>query len=85
MTPLNKGTKGKVMTTQTGKVKWFNNKNGYGFLEKEDGSGDIFVHITAVQRSGLKRIQEGETYEFESSYDDDKKKQAAENLRAVSS
>lgn len=72
------------MTTLTGTVKWFNNKNGYGFLEKADGSGDIFVHITAVQRSGLKRIQEGETYQFEASYDDDKKKQAAENLRAVS-
>jgi cold shock protein len=41
-----------------GKVKWFNNVKGYGFIEPEDGGKDIFVHITAVQAAGLASLQE---------------------------
>lgn len=48
-----------------GKVKWFNNVKGYGFIEPEDGGKDIFVHITAVQAAGLASLQENQRVEFE--------------------
>ena len=47
-----------------GKVKWFNEKKGYGFLEQESG-GDVFVHFSAIQGSGFKTLAEGEAVEFE--------------------
>jgi len=49
----------------TGKVKWFNNKKGYGFIEMNDGSGDIFVHYTDIAGDGFKSLSEGEEVEFE--------------------
>lgn len=51
----------------TGTVKWFNVTKGYGFIEPDDGGKDIFVHITAVQRSGMEGLNEGQkiTYELE--------------------
>lgn len=48
-----------------GKVKWFNNQKGYGFLTKEDGSGDVFVHYSSVQGDGYKSLVEGEDVEFD--------------------
>lgn len=48
-----------------GTVKWFNKMKGYGFIQPEDGSNDVFVHITAVERSGLTAIEEGQKLEFE--------------------
>ena len=48
----------------TGKVKWFNNSKGYGFIEKE-GGGDVFVHYSAIQGDGFKTLREGEAVEFE--------------------
>ena len=48
----------------TGKVKWFNNSKGYGFIEKE-GGGDVFVHYTAIQGDGFKTLNEGQSVEFE--------------------
>jgi CspA family cold shock protein len=50
-----------------GKVKWFNAEMGFGFISPEDGSGDAFVHISAVQASGLEGLKEGDrvTYELE--------------------
>jgi len=47
-----------------GKVKWFNEKKGYGFLEREDG-GDVFVHFSAIKGDGFKTLSEGQTVEFE--------------------
>ena len=49
----------------TGTVKWFNPAKGFGFIEPEDGSKDAFVHISAVERSGLSQINEGERYSFD--------------------
>ncbi|MCK9524541.1 MAG: cold shock domain-containing protein [Limnochordia bacterium] len=48
-----------------GKVKWFNAEKGYGFIEREDGEGDVFVHFSAIQQEGFKALQEGESVEFE--------------------
>ena len=50
----------------TGKVKWFNNAKGYGFIEREGGS-DVFVHYSAIQGSGFRSLEEGQGVEFESS------------------
>jgi CspA family cold shock protein len=49
----------------TGTVKWFNTTKGYGFIEPEDGSGDAFVHITAVQNAGLDSLNEGQRLSYE--------------------
>lgn len=47
-----------------GKVKWFNESKGYGFLEQDNGA-DVFVHHTAIQGQGFRTLKEGETVEFE--------------------
>jgi CspA family cold shock protein len=51
----------------TGTVKWFNAQKGYGFIQPEDGSKDVFVHISAVERAGLGSLHEGQriTYQLE--------------------
>ena len=49
----------------TGTVKWFNPDKGYGFIEPEDGSRDVFVHISALGRSGLSTLNEGRKVSFE--------------------
>ena len=52
------------MSRITGKVKWFNNSKGYGFIE-HPGSSDIFVHYSAIQGDGFKTLEEGQEVEFE--------------------
>jgi CspA family cold shock protein len=64
-----------------GTVKFFNTQRGYGFIQPEDGSKDVFVHITAVQRAGLENLQEGQKVEFETVTE--RGKTAADNLRAL--
>ena len=49
----------------TGTVKWFNAAKGFGFIEPEDGSQDAFVHISAVERSGLSGLNEGQKVSFD--------------------
>jgi CspA family cold shock protein len=49
----------------TGTVKWFNAQKGYGFIQPEDGSKDVFVHISAVERAGMANLQEGQKLEYE--------------------
>jgi len=48
-----------------GTVKWFNSQKGYGFIQPEDGSKDVFVHISAVERAGLSNLQEGQKVRFD--------------------
>ncbi len=48
-----------------GTVKWFNPIKGYGFIQPNDGSRDAFVHISAVERAGLKSLREGQKVEFD--------------------
>jgi cold shock protein len=66
----------------TGTVKWFNSQKGYGFIQPEDGSKDVFVHISAVERSGMGNLSDGQKV----SYDvmrDQKGKLSAENLKSA--
>ena len=49
---------------ETGRVKWFNDSKGYGFIERESG-GDVFVHHSAIRGEGFKSLQEGQQVEFE--------------------
>ena len=50
-----------------GKVKWFNIQKGYGFITPEDGSKDVFVHRSAVEKAGLSQLSEGQDISFEKS------------------
>src|SRR5437899_5911939 len=56
----------------TGTVKFFNGERGYGFIKPDDGGRDVFVHITAVERAGLKDLTEGQRISFEVEPDDRK-------------
>ena len=48
-----------------GKVKWFNNAKGYGFIEQPDGGGDVFVNYSAIHMDGFKTLEEGQLVEYE--------------------
>lgn len=63
----------------TGTVKWFNATKGYGFIEPDDGGKDVFVHITAVQASGLQGLNEGQKISYDIT--DQRGKTAAGNLK----
>ena len=63
---------------QFGTVKWFNSKKGYGFIEQESGK-DVFVHITQLEKIGLKRLDEGQRVGFE--LYDDRGRTAAGNIK----
>ena len=55
----------KEFTMTVGIVKWFNPAKGYGFIEPSDGSKDVFVHISALERAGLTTLNEGQKVEYE--------------------
>ena len=63
----------------TGTVKWFNPTKGYGFIQPQDGGRDVFVHISAVERSGLSSLNEGQTVEYE--VVSNRGKESADNLK----
>ena len=64
-----------------GTVKFFNTQKGYGFIQPDDGSKDVFVHITAVERAGMRSLNEGQKISFE--IVTERVKQAAGNIQPV--
>jgi CspA family cold shock protein len=66
---------------QTGTVKFFDSTKGFGFIQPDDGTKDVFVHISAVERAGLGNIVEGQTLTFDVVTDNRSGKNAADNLR----
>jgi cold shock protein len=67
----------------TGTVKWFNHQKGYGFIQPDDGSRDVFVHITAVERAGLPELIEGQKISYEILTDRRTGKASAGNLKSA--
>jgi len=67
----------------TGTVKWFNSQKGFGFIQPDDDSKDVFVHISAVERAGLNSLDEGQKVSFEIVEDKRTGKSSAEELRAA--
>lgn len=64
-----------------GKVKWFNDSKGYGFIAKDDGSGDVFIHFSSIAGEGFKSLAEGDVVEFDV-VDSDKGPKAANVKKA---
>ena len=67
---------------QRGKVKWFNSQKGYGFIIPDEGGKDVFVHISAVERAGLKGLNEGQAVEFD--LQENRGRMAAVDLKVLS-
>jgi CspA family cold shock protein len=66
-----------------GTVKWFNPAKGFGFIQPEDGSKDVFVHISAVERSGIGNLSEGQKISFDVERDAKSGKSSAANLKTA--
>jgi CspA family cold shock protein len=66
-----------------GTVKWLNSQKGYGFIQPDDGGNDVFVHISAVERAGMRSLNEGQKVSFELVADRKTGKSSASNLRTV--
>jgi CspA family cold shock protein len=66
-----------------GTVKWFNSQKGYGFIQPDDGSKDVFVHISAVERAGMYSLNEGQKLSYELIADSKTGKTSAQNLAAA--
>lgn len=64
-----------------GNVKWFNPVKGFGFIQPEEGGSDIFVHISAVERAGLKSLQDGQKVSYE--LENNKGRTSAIDLRII--
>jgi cold shock protein len=66
-----------------GKVKWFDARKGFGFIEPEGGGSDVFVHISAVERAGLSNLAEGQRLSFDEERDPKRGKTSAANIKAL--
>ncbi len=67
----------------TGTVKWFNGQKGFGFIQPDDGGADVFVHVSAVERSGMNSLSEGQKLSFELERDNRSGKMSAGQLQAI--
>ena len=75
------GTLRKYESEMKGKVKWFNDQKGFGFITPEDGSKDLFVHHTSIQGTGFKTLSENQAVEFD--VEQSEKGPRAANVRAL--
>jgi CspA family cold shock protein len=66
-----------------GTVKWFNEQKGFGFIQPDNGGNDVFVHISAVERAGMRGLAEGQKVSYEMETDKRSGKQSAGNLQAA--
>ena len=66
-----------------GTVKWFNETKGYGFIQPDNGGSDVFVHISAVERAGMRGLAEGQKVSYEMETDKRSGKQSAGNLQSA--
>ena len=66
-----------------GTVKWFNETKGFGFIQPDNGGSDVFVHISAVERAGMRGLAEGQKVSYEMETDKRSGKEAASNLQAA--
>jgi CspA family cold shock protein len=67
----------------TGTVKWYNEEKGYGFIQPDGGGKDVFVHVSAVERAGLRSLNEGQKVSYELQTDKRSGRQSAGDLQAV--
>ncbi len=66
-----------------GTVKWFNTTKGFGFIQPDNGGADVFVHVSAVERAGLRGLVEGQKISYDEQRDPKRGKSSAENLKAA--
>ena len=69
------------MSQKTGKVKWFNPKKGYGFVDQDDDEKDMFLHITALQKANISVLNEGDKISYD--VEEENGKQSATNLKQI--
>ena len=67
----------------TGTVKWFNSTKGFGFIQPDNGGSDAFVHISAVERAGMRDLREGQKITYELVADRKSGTMSADNLKAI--
>ncbi|MBB3291333.1 MULTISPECIES: cold-shock protein [Rhizobium] len=67
----------------TGTVKWFNSTKGFGFIQPDNGSTDVFVHVSAVERSGMRSLSDGQKITYDIVQDRKSGKNSADNLQAA--
>jgi len=73
----------KEFVMNTGTVKWFNATKGFGFIQPDNGGADVFVHISAVERAGMRDIVEGQKLGYEMVRDNKSGKMSADQLQAA--
>jgi cold shock protein len=73
----------KELVMSQGTVKWFNGQKGFGFIQPDDGSKDVFVHVSAVERAGMHSLNEGQKITYDIVSDRKSGKSSADNLRTV--
>jgi CspA family cold shock protein len=69
------------MSSKTGKVKWFNPKKGYGFVDQDDDEKDMFLHITALQKANISVLNEGDKISYD--VEDEDGRQSAVNIKQI--
>ena len=69
------------MSSKTGKIKWFNPKKGYGFIDQDDDDKDMFIHITALQKANISGLNEGDKISYD--VEDENGRQSAVNIKQI--